>query len=271
MNMQTFQKIPVLLRQNTEKYERGKTKPFSHFHIFTFAKLMVFLCLTVYCGCGGSATRVPIQVKVQSEIDVSRYSNFAVLPFSDEQPETKDEVKPSEETGEDIAGMIRLGLGRHKNFHVVSTPETTRMLTGETLNSELLSNVKELVRLGRYFEADAVIVGGYKFYTVSEPRRYYGERYSSQLQRYVTDYQDYLQRTYILSLRVLIVDMHSEEIVWDEAYKRNAVESHTFGSFLVSQVTPHEGILKNLAKQAIGEFTQKIAPHYETEERFLVR
>jgi TolB-like protein len=221
-------------------------------------------------GCGGSTVRVPIQIKVQSEIDVGRYSNFAVLPFAEEQPDAR-EMNAPEETREAIAAMMRLGLGRHKNFHVIGTQETTRMLTGETINSDMLSNVSELVRLGRYFEADALVAGSYKFYTISEPRRYYGERYSIQLQRYVTDYQDYLHRTYVLSLRVLIVDMDTEKIVWDEKYDRSAAEAHTFGSFLVSQVTPHDGILKNLMKQAIEEFTRKIAPHYETEERFLVK
>ena len=38
------------------------------------------------CGCSSAVTRVSsIPVKVQSEIDITRYSNFAVLPFVSEK------------------------------------------------------------------------------------------------------------------------------------------------------------------------------------------
>ena len=85
------------------------------------------------------------------------------------------------------------------------------------------------------------------------------------------DYQDYLQKTFILALQVMIVDVDTEEIVWDEKYERTAVQNHTLGSFLVSQVAPHNSILKSLTRQAVSEFTRRIAPHYDTEERFLVK
>jgi len=145
------------------------------------------------------------------------------------------------------------------------------MLDGEPLGLNLLNDPSQIFQYGELFEVDAVVLGSYKFYTVSRSRRYYGERYSRTMQRYVTDYQDYLQKNYIFSLRVVIADAESEEVVWDEKYERAAAEAHTLGSFLVSQATPDESTLKNLAKQAITEFTRKIAPHYQTEERFLVR
>jgi hypothetical protein len=127
------------------------------------------------------------------------------------------------------------------------------------------------VQFGRHFEVNAVIAGSYRFYTVSQPRRYYGERYSRSLQRYVTDYQDYLQKSYILAVQVMVIDVDTKELVLTEKFERNAVEAHTFGSFLVSRVTPHDSLLKNLAKQAVTEFTRKIAPHFESEERYLVK
>ena len=192
------------------------------------------------------------------------------MPFLDEQPEGIQKTA-SNETEEDITSLMRRRLGRHKNLHVLGTQETMRMLVDEPVDLDLLKDVNQLSRLGQYFEVDAVVAGSYKFYTVSQPRRYYGERYSRTLQRYVTDYQDYLQKHYILSLRVVIADVESEEIVWDEKYERTAVEAHTLGSFLISQATPDDSTLKSLAKQAITEFTRQIAPHYETEERFLVR
>ena len=232
--------------------------------------LMVVMWIGVSCGCGRSVTRVSIPIKVQSEINVSQYSSFVVLPFFDEQPEevTKSAAK---ETEEEIASLMRRRLGQHKNLHILGSQETLRMLDGDPIDLNLLENPSRLFDYGELFEVDAVVVGSYKFYTVSRSRRYYGERYSRSMQRYVTDYQDYLQKNYIFSLRVVIADAESEEVVWDEKYERTAVEAHTLGSFLVSQATPDDSTLKNLAKQAITEFTRQIAPHYETEERFLVR
>lgn len=231
---------------------------------------MVVMWIGVSCSCGRSVTRVSIPIKVQSEINVSQYSSFVVLPFFDEQPEgiTKSAAK---ETEEEIASLMRRRLGQHKNLHILGTQETLRMLEGEPIDLNLLEDPSRLFDFGELFEVDAVVVGSYKFYTVSRSRRYYGERYSRSMQRYVTDYQDYLQKNYIFSLRVVIADAESEVVVWDEKYERTAVEAHTLGSFLVSQATPDDSTLKNLAKQAITEFTRQIAPHFETEERFLVR
>ena len=232
--------------------------------------LMVVMCITVSCGCGGSVARVSIPIKVQSEINVSQYSSFVVLPFFDEQPDEESKAAANE-TEEEIASLMRRRLGQHNNLNILGTQETLRMLDGEPLDLNLLNNHSQIFKYGELFEVDAVVLGSYKFYTVSRSRRYYGERYSRTMQRYVTDYQDYLQKNYIFSLRVLIADAESEEVVWDEKYERTAAEAHTLGSFIVSQATPDESTLKNLAKQAITEFTRKIAPHYQTEERFLVR
>jgi hypothetical protein len=232
---------------------------------------MIMICLSVYWGCGRSVTRVPIQIQVESTVDVTKYSGFAVLPFIEEQHSDHRRIEVAEETGQEIASLMRIGLGRHQNLGVVSTQETMRMLTGEAVDDNLLSDVDGLVHLGQYFEADAVIAGSYTFFSMSEPRPYYGERYSRTLQRYVTDYQYYLEKVYILSLRIVIAAVDAREIIRDDRYERRAVQAHTASSFLVSEVTPHAGILKSLAKQAISEFTRQIAPHYEIEERFLAK
>ena len=237
----------------------------------TMVTLTILICLGTYWGCGYSVKRVPIKIQVESTIDVNKYSGFAVLPFIEEQDSDNQRIESANETGEEIASLVRIGLGRHQNLDVVGTQETMRLFAGETLDENLLLDVEDLVRIGQYFEVDAVIVGSYTFFAVSQPRRYYGERYSRRLQRYVTDYQDYLEKTYILSLRIVIAGVDTEEIIRDDKYERRAFQSHTVSSFLVSEVTPHEGILKSLAKQAISEFTRQVAPHYELEERFLVK
>ena len=232
-------------------------------------KFGILLIVLTLCGCSSAVTRVSIPVKVQSEIDITRYSNFAVLPFvSEKQVERNEKLPP--EIGEEIASILRRGLARQKHFEVVSTPETTRLLTGETIEEDWLSDTKQLSELGDYFEVKAVIIGSFRFYADSRPRRYYGERYSVRRQRYVMDYQDYMQKTYLLSLRVIIVDVETEQIVWDESYRRSTAEAHTIGSFIFSQVGPQANTIPELGRRAVSEFTRQISPHYESEDRYLV-
>ena len=87
---------------------------------------ILFAILTLF-GCGKDVTRVSIPVKVESEIDISRYSNFAVLPFVPEKQAARNEKLP-EDIGEEIAAILRRGLARQKHFEVISTPETARLL-----------------------------------------------------------------------------------------------------------------------------------------------
>lgn len=230
----------------------------------------IFLVAITLCGCSTAVTRVSIPVKVQSEIDISRYSNFAVLPFVSEKHAERDENLPTE-VGEEIAAVLRRGLARQQHFEVVSTQETARLLTGETVDEEWLSDTERLSELGRYFEVKGIIVGSFRFYSDSRPRRYYGERYSIQRQRYVMDYQDYMQKTYLLLLRVLIIDVETEQVIWDEAYRRSTAEAHTIGSFIFSQVGPQENTIRELGRRSISEFTRRISPHYEREDRYLVK
>lgn len=233
--------------------------------------ITVLLCSVMYWGCASAVTRVPIKIQVESTIDVTKHSGFAVLPFVEVKDSGRQRIVSSDETGEDIASLMRIGLGRNQNLDVVSTQDTLRLFSNETLDEDLLVDVSELVRIGQYFETDAVIVGSYNFFARSQPRRYYGEHYSSRLQRYVTDYQDYLEKTYVLSLRIVIASVETEEIIQDDTYERRAFQSHSVSSFLMSEVMPHQGVLKSLARQAISEFTKQVSPHYEQEERYLVR
>lgn len=227
------------------------------------------LVVLMLYGCGSAVTRVSIPVKVESEIDISRYSNFAVLPFVPEKETGRNEKLP-EGIGEEIASILRSSLSRQKHFEVVSAQETARMLTGETVEQAWLSDPEQLSRLGEYFEVKGVIIGSFRFYSDSRPRRYYGERYSIQRQRYVMDYQDYMEKTYLLSLRVMIFDVETEKIIWDEDYRRNTAEAHTIGSFIFSQAGPQANTMRELGKRAAMEFTREISPHYEREDRYLV-
>ena len=110
----------------------------------------ILLGVLMLCGCGSAVTRVSIPVKVESEIDISRYSNFAVLPFVPEKEMERNEKLP-EDIGEEIASILRSSLSRQKHFEVVSAQETARMLTGETVEQAWLSDREQLSKLGGYF------------------------------------------------------------------------------------------------------------------------
>lgn len=229
---------------------------------------LILVFLVVFSGCGRSISRVTIPIQVDSEIDADKFSSFAVLPFvKDNAEDSSGEV----DIGDEIAATMRRGIGRQKNYNVVGSQETDRLMIGETVDDEFLTDMAQLTRLGGYFEVDGLITGSYKYHTVNQPRTYYGEHYSPTRRQYVMAHQDYIQRIYILALRVIILDVNSEKVIWDEKYERTAVENHAMGSFLVSQITPRDTILKSLTKQAVTEFTRQIAPHYETEIRFLVK
>lgn len=231
--------------------------------------LLLLLSLTL-CACGNKVARVSIPIKVQSEIDINTYSNFAVLPFISEKHTSKIGEIPAD-IGKDVAQILRSGLSRQKHFEVVDKQETERIMTGEEIEEDLLADTERLSKFGGYFEVKGIIVGSYRFYTDTRARRYYGERYSVSQQRYVMDYQDYMQKTYLLALRVIIVDVDSEKIIWDEVYQQRAAEAHSIGSFVFSQMAPQETTLRELSKRAVAQFTQDISPHYEQEDRFLMR
>ena len=232
--------------------------------------IMLILTLLV-CSCGSKVARVPIPIKVQSEIDINTYSNFAVLPFVSDKNNSKIGDIPVE-IGSEIAQILRSTLSRQKHFTIVDKQETDRLMTGEEIDGEnWLTDTERLSELGRYFEVKGLIIGSYRFTTDTRPRRYYGERYSYQQQRYVMDYQDYMQKTYLILLRVMILDVDSGEIIWDEGYLQRTDEAHSLGSLVFSQMAPKESTMRELSKRALAKFTQDISPHYEKEDRFLIR
>ena len=175
------------------------------------------------------------------------------------------------DTGNEIALALRYQLGRRKGLNVISTQDTFLMLDGRAsaVNTLARENIDRIISAGDYMDVDAVVGGDYDFYAVSQPRRAYSERYSRTLQRYVTYHQDYLEKTYVFSLQIRILDVATKEFVWDELYNRRASEAHSLGSMIISEVAPTNSILKNLVQQALRKFIRETSPHYETEYRFL--
>jgi TolB-like protein len=216
-------------------------------------------------GCGNT-TKVLIKVKVQSEIDVSKYKKIAVIPFL-----SNDESKNNKEWGEDIAFVFRRNLSKSQKFDVLDGKDTKLTLEGEQITIDTLQNADKLMDLGGELEVDALIVGTYKFYNISEPRRLYYDRYSTQLQRYITDTVTYFHKTYVLSLDISIVDTNTGGVVWSDKLEQTAEEDHNLGTLLISGISEDDNVMKRLTTQAASKFMRKIEPHYETEERVLVK
>ncbi|HIE25820.1 TPA: hypothetical protein EYP66_00865 [Candidatus Poribacteria bacterium] len=226
-----------------------------------------FLCLLlalVNFGCSNT-TRVLIRVKVQSEIDVSKYEKIAIIPLLN-SGESRDE-----EWGEDIAFIFRRHLSKSQKFDVLDSKDTKLTLAGEQITIDTLQNPDKLMDLGGELAVDALVVGTYKFYQISEPRRLYYDRYSVQLQRYITDTVTYFHKTYVLSLDISIVDADTGETVWSDRFEQTAEEDHNLGTLLISGISEGDNVMKRLTTQAASKFMRKIEPHYETEERILVR
>ena len=231
---------------------------------------LIGIMITVLLGCCDSVRKFSIPVKVDSQIDLEQYNNLVVLPFTAIKSGNMLANVPAD-TGNEIALALRYQLGRRKGLNVISTQDTFLMLDGRTsaVNTLARENIDRIISAGDYMDVDAVVGGDYDFYAVSQPRRAYSERYSRTLQRYVTYYQDYLEKTYVFSLQIRILDVATKEFVWDELYNRRASEAHSLGSMIISEVAPTNSILKNLVQQALRNFIRETSPHYETEYRFL--
>jgi TolB-like protein len=229
--------------------------------------LIILLLLLLGWGNSGCSnkTQVLIKVKVQSEIDIEKYKKIAIIPFLH-----TDEDK-NEEWGEHIAFVFRRYLSKSKKFAVLDSKDTKLTLEGEKITLDTLQSTDRLIDLGGELGVDAIISGTYRFYHVSEPRRLYYDRYSTQLQRYITDTVTYFHKTYVLSLDISIVDANTGEIVWNNKFDQTAAEDHNLGTLLISGISEGDNVMKRLATQAALKFRRKIEPHYETEERILVR
>ena len=124
--------------------------------VLTSTMIMVLL------GCGDSVRKINIPVKVDSQIDLERYTNFVVLPFVAVKRKNMLANVPAN-TGKEIALTLRYQLGRQKDLNVISTQETALMLDGEAsaVNTLAKANIDRVISIGEYMDVDAVIGGSY--------------------------------------------------------------------------------------------------------------
>jgi hypothetical protein len=224
--------------------------------------LILSLAFLSISGCSNTA-KVLIKVKVQSEIDLNKYSNIAVLPFIQVEG-------GKEEWGENIAYILRRQISKSGKIQVMDLKDAKEMLDGK-LFIETLSDEAKLTEIGAILGVDGFITGSYKFQAISEPRTYYVERYSPRLQQYQYEPIPYIQKTYLLSIRFVMVDALTGKIILDQSYNKRDAQSHNIGSLLISSSSESETVLQGLVVSASAKFTNKIVTHYENEERVLVK
>ncbi|HID56554.1 TPA: hypothetical protein EYP37_08495 [Candidatus Poribacteria bacterium] len=223
------------------------------------------LILSLFLGCGG-AEKVWIEVNVPSQLDISRYRSIAVLPLVPLEKDKKDKNR-----GESISYFIRGEIAKVKGVNLIDAQITWRTLEGERITLQTLENPEQMVDICGELGADAVIAGTYKLYHISEPRRYYVERYSPQLRQYVTQAITYYEKTYYLKLHLMLIDSKTGKPIFDEEYEPSYSEAHNIGSLILSEVSQDSPAVERLTLDALSQFLKKIAPHYEREERYLLR
>jgi len=228
-------------------------------------KVNLAIMLILIIGCGGSE-KVWIKVNAPSQLDINRYRSIAVLPLV---PLGEDEK--NEDQGEAISYFIRREIAKVKGINLIDAQTTRRTLEGEKISLQTLESPDQMVDICGELGADAVIAGTYKLYHVSEPRRYYVERYSPQLRQYVTQAITYYEKTYYLKLHLMLIDSKTGKPILDEEYEPSYSEAHNIGSLIVSEVAQDNPAVERLTLSALSQFLKKIAPHYEREERYLLR
>lgn len=228
-------------------------------------KVSIPLILLLILGCGGGE-KVWIKVSAPSQLDISRYRSIAVLPLV---PLEKDEK--NKDRGESISYFIRREISKVKGINLIDAQTTRRTLEGESISLQTLQSPEQMMDICGELGTDAVIAGTYKLYHVSEPRRYYVERYSPQLRQYVTQAITYYEKTYYLKLHLMLIDAKTGKPIFEEEYEPSYSEAHNIGSLIVSEVAQDNPAVERLTLEALSQFLKKIAPHYEMEERYLLR
>jgi len=224
-----------------------------------------------------NVTEVKIKVKTGSDIDVNKYKEIAVLPFVADNKLIKEGKKDfsknesNEDKGEKISFFMRRALSKNKEIDVMDTVKTNSIIAGESIDKSLLEDENRLADIGGELGVNAIIIGRYRFYSISEPRTIPVSVYSQRLHRYITETVTYFHKTYILSLHVIVVDAHTGKPVLKKLIEPPpASEPHSLGTLII-EAFQDDRIFEKLVNKAVSDFAKRITPHYELEKRMLVK
>jgi len=208
---------------------------------------------------------VPVRVKVAAELDVQKYNRIAVIPFVDK------ENRLSSEQLDELTELLRQNLVRIPNLSVQPGLTTRELLENEELNAETVHNPENIRNWGGVLNTPAVITGVVRYYSVTAPRQHYVERYSFQLQRYVTEVETYLARTHYLHIELTVWDSETGSVLLPFKRSRQVEETESVVGYIVREATGTSSLLSRLIREPLRDFSRRIMPHYEYEERVLVR
>lgn len=226
--------------------------------------LAALLSLSVLGGCS-STVPVSVRVKVGAELDLRPYDPIAVIPFVDKENRLRTEQL------EELTELLRQYLSRIPHLNVQPGLTTRELLENEELNAETLRDPDQIRTLGGVLGAPAVITGIVRYYSVTAPRQHYVERYSFQLQRYITDVETYLARTHYLYVELTVWDSETGTVLMPFKRSRQVEETESVVGYVVREATGTSSLLNRLIREPLRDFSQRMMPHYEYEERYLVR
>ena len=226
-----------------------------------------FCILLLICFLGCYKTEiVKIKTIVDSKVDMTKYKNIAVMDLIDSR---ENEITTS---GTILARMIRKQLGKSKEFHVLDE-KTINLRLEEEINKKKIEDPDALINICNQLEADALIVGTFDFYQMNQATPYIVERYSSSTGQYRPETRTYVQGLYRLSFHVKLVDGTTGETIFN--YTPPVEERPKVGSTLglplpdIGKADP--AVLRVMASRPLSKFVLSLVPHYEHEQRALVR
>ena len=220
--------------------------------------------IVLLAGCSSTVT-VPVRVKVAAELDLRKHDRVAVIPFVDK------ENRLNAEQLEELTELLRQNLSRIPNFNVQPGLTTRELLESEDLNADTLRDPDHVRNWGGALNTPAVITGIVRYYSVTAPRQHYVERYSFQLQRYVTEVETYLARTHYLNVEFTVWDSETGTALLPFKRNRQVEETESVVGYVVREAMGTSSLLNRLIREPLRDFSRRIMPHYEYEERVLAR
>jgi|GEM_PF-2312547 len=261
-------KLKIRVSEGARK--RGDEEASTRFHAPWLTRfgpsLSCVLCLVscVFLGCYG-AEAVKIRVRVDSKVDMKKYSTIAVMDFIDVRDNS-----PTDQ-GEILARMIRKRLRSSREFHILDERSMYLNLE-EEMDKDKIEDPDVLVSICNQLEVDALIVGTFDLYRVSQPVPYIIERYSPRTGKYSPETRTYVQRVYRLSLHAKVVDGTTGETVFDYAPPpEERPEFRSVWGLSFSEGDSDSTSLRSIAARPVATFALSLIPHYEYERRILVR
>ena len=223
----------------------------------------VFLLICIL-GCYGTET-VKIRVRVDSKVDMKKYSAIAVMDFIDSRKNS-----PTDQ-GKTLARMIRKRLRGSKELRVSDERSMYQILEQE-IGKDEIADPNALISICDQLGVDALIVGTFDFYQMNQPMPYIVERYSPQTGKYRPETRTYIQKVYRLSLNAKVVDGTTGETIFDYAPPvEEKPELRSVWGLPFSGEGSDPANVRSVAARPVAAFVLSLIPHYEYERRILVR